>query len=393
MLLALTLGAGAARAQDHVVVLPEPGTPVVATEVLVATGAVDEAPEQAGVAYLAARAVTAPLQATLDSLGAHLTVDAEKDALSFTLVAAPDAWEEATRALFVALYRDPVDSASVARERQAIVAELQGRQENPADAVGRALEGAVFGGSHPWARPAVGYPQTVGRLGAADVDAFVRANFTADRTVVAVVGPVSDAAARAHLAAFVPPSGPLRFTPVPRHPVQGTVRRDYNSVTVWVARSYPLPGNADLAAIRLLAQMAIDQLSFAPSRRSIYNARVQVLPRLDGGELRVELVVPPEEAKDWAERITEVVDNVVKNPMTTDQLAARVRRYRGERLHSLEAPEDRARELARQVLVYGHAGNLLPSLDEMTAERLRAAVESLGEPVTVFLGPFPNEEG
>jgi zinc protease len=393
LLVALALPAGAARAQDHVVVLPEPGTPVVATEVLVAASAADEDPEQAGIASLAARSVTAPLRATLDSLGAHLAVDAHRDALSFTLTAAPDAWEEASRALLLALFRDPVDSTAVARERQAIAAELRGRQENPADAVVRALESATFGEAHPWARPAVGYPESVARLGAADVDRFLRANFTPERTVVAVVGPVDDRAVRAHLASLAPASGPLPFTPVARQPAEGTVRRDYNSVTTWIARSYPLPADADLAAIRLLAQMAIDQLSFSPSRRSVYNARVEVLPRLDGGELRFELVVPPEEVEEWAGRIEEVVETVEKSELTEGQLAARVRRYRGERLQALEAPEDRARELARQVLVYGHAGNLLPNLDDMTLERLRAAAESLGRPVTVFLGPLPNEEG
>jgi hypothetical protein len=33
----------------------------------------------------------------LDSLGAHLALQVQKDALSFTLIAAPDVWEEATR--------------------------------------------------------------------------------------------------------------------------------------------------------------------------------------------------------------------------------------------------------------------------------------------------------
>jgi hypothetical protein len=70
---------------------------------------------------------------------------------------------------------------------------------------------------------------------------------------------------------------------------------------------------------------------------------------------------------------------------------ARLRRYRGERLRALAAPEDRARELARRLLVSGEGGRLAPDLDELTRERLRRAVRSLTPPTTVFLGPERNE--
>ena len=72
---------------------------------------------------------------------------------------------------------------------------------------------------------------------------------------------------------------------------------------------------------------------------------------------------------------------------------ARLRRYRGERLYSLAAPEDRARELARELLVYGETGGLGAGMEEMTVERLRAAVERLSAPIVLFLGPFQDETG
>ncbi|HET7322351.1 MAG TPA: hypothetical protein VFI96_07655, partial [Longimicrobiaceae bacterium] len=50
-----------AAAQQHIRVLTEPGTPVVAVEVMVVAGPADEEPEQAGIAYLSARAVTEPI--------------------------------------------------------------------------------------------------------------------------------------------------------------------------------------------------------------------------------------------------------------------------------------------------------------------------------------------
>ncbi len=188
--LGLLLSASPAAAQERIVVVAEPGTPVVATEVLVVAGPANEPEGKAGVAYLAARAVTAPILPVLDSLGARLSVRPQKDAVSFTLAAAPDVWEEATRTLLVSLFRDPPQSSTVLRERDAIRAELLGRQSNPADAANQEADAALYGADHPWGRPTVGTPESVSELTVQDVDGFLRASFTSDRVVVAVVGPV-----------------------------------------------------------------------------------------------------------------------------------------------------------------------------------------------------------
>jgi predicted Zn-dependent peptidase len=152
-MLPLAAAAGALGAQEHVVVRAEPGTPVVAVEVLVAAGPAEETAEQAGLAYLTARVATAPIRPILDSLGARLTVQAHKDALGFTLTAAPEAWQEATRTLLVALFRDPADSLAMVRERAALRAELIGREASPADALAREVDAAVFGRSTHGAAP------------------------------------------------------------------------------------------------------------------------------------------------------------------------------------------------------------------------------------------------
>jgi zinc protease len=380
-----------AAAQDRVAVLAEPGTPVVAVQVLVATGPADEPEGKEGLAYLSARALTAPLLPTLDSLGAHLAVDAQKDALSFTLTAAPDTWEDASRTLLVALFRDPPDPEAVRAQRTAIRQELLARQANPADAVLRAVDEAFYGSDHPWARSTVGSPASVQRLEPSDVDTFLRAYFTSDRTVVAVVGPLDVQAVRNHLGEFMELRGPLRFTPLPPHPAEAPVSVDYNSVTTWTVVSYGFPPDADLEALRFVSQLAVDQIAFSPSHQDVYNSRGDVISRMGGGELRLEIVTAPETARDWAKKIVSVVEGVGDASMLQAVFDARLRRYRGERLRALAAPEDRARELARRLLVSGEGGRLAPDLDELTRERLRRAVRSLTPPTTVFLGPERNE--
>ena len=386
--LVLTLLPLRAAAQLRVAVRPEPGTPVVAEEVLLATGPADEDSARAGLAFLAARSVLAPVRPRLDSLGAHLTLTAHKDALGFTLVAAPDAWAEASRLLLVALFRDAPDSATVARERARTQAELAARQANPADAAARAADSSYFGAGHPWGRATVGSVASLGRVSRDDVDGFLRANFRPERAVVAVVGPVDTAQARARLADFVASAGRVRLESPPAHPAREPLWIDYNSITTWITATYPLPPGVDEEAVRFLAQLVVDELAFSPTRRSVFNALAEVEIRPDGGELRFQLVTPPGEAAEWGRRMQEVVAGAAGRDALADAFPARLRRYRGERLRELESPEARAREIARHLLVYGRDGLLLDNLASLSLERVAATARTLGRPAVVFLGPI-----
>jgi predicted Zn-dependent peptidase len=382
----------AAWGQERVVVRTEAGTPVVAMEVLVATGPADEPAEQAGITYLTARGVTAPVAAVLDSLGARLAIDVHKDAVSFTVIAAPDVWRDASRALLGSLFRDPVDSVATMAQRAEIVAELAAREASPADELVRSVDAALYGADHPWGRPAVGTAATVGRLTVAEVDNHLRRHFTADRALVTAVGPVEEESVAAHLRLFIDP-GRLRRSPVePGVPARAPVLVQLNAITAWVAAVYPFDADADVEALRMLAEMAVERVSFGPLRPSVYDARAEVVRHGVGGEVRLHVVVPPREAEAWANRLNGAVREYAQRAMPEEVFAERLRRFRGERLLALAAPEDRARALARVALLGGPA-DPIGDLAALTPERIHAAARGLGRPVVVVLGPFVDEEG
>lgn len=385
---------GAMEAQDRLRVRTEPGTPVVATEVLLAAGPADEPAGKEGLAHLTARAVVRPISPALDSLEAHLEISAAKDAVGFRLIAAPDAWPEALRLLMLALFRDPVVAQAVTAEQREIQAELLARRDNPADAAIRASDAAFFGAEHPWGRPTVGSAATVRGLTLADADAFARANFRPERAVVAVVGPVEGDAAERQLGPYLrstPGAGGVRPNETARRsPTTAAVRTDYNSVTTWVTVIFPFPAGADVEALRMLAHLAAEELAFGPTRRSVYDSRGEVIRRADGGEIRLVVVVPPEEAGAWAARIVERMQELPRDPILAEGWEGRLRRYRGERLHQLAAPEDRAAELARELLADRSAGDPVPAIGELSIARVRAGAASLGTPAVVLLGPIPD---
>lgn len=373
--------------QQRIAALPEPGTPVVASELLLATGPLDEEEGTEGITYLAARSVTAPILADLDSLGAVLSINPQKDAISFTVIAAPDAWEEATALLVEALFRDPPLAATVDRERRAVAEELRGRSANPADAATREADQAFFGLGHPWGRPTVGTPGSIERLLFEEVQAHLRDNFTPDRVFAAVAGPVEEREVMRHLVGLLGSTVPAPLEVDPYRPAERPVREDYNSITTWVTASYAFPETADLEAIRFAAYLASEELSFSPSQRSIYNVASEVEPRAGGGEVRLQVVIPPEETEAWEERISEVLENLASQTMPRDVFDMHLRRFHGIRVLALMSPEDRAHEAARQLLVAGRFDGLVPDLSEMTQQRVRDAARSLGDPTIVLLGP------
>jgi predicted Zn-dependent peptidase len=389
----IVAGAGVAHAQDRVSVVTESGTPMVAMEVLLAVGPVHEDTARAGITHLAARALVEPIRPMLEELGATVAVQPHKDGIGMTLLAAPDAWEEASRRLLVALFRDPVDSLAVERERAAILAELAGRAANPADALATEVDRAFWGSAHPWGRPAVGTQATVARIRPSHVDEFLREEFTPSRAHVAVVGPVTQESAAEHLAQFLgrgPVERPVAQAGMPEDIV---LRREYNSITTWISASYRFGDGADLEALRLLTHLATDDLSFGPRRPSIYNARGELLARPGEGEIRFQIVVPPGQAEDWAVRMQESIGEFARRPLTDEAFEQALRTYRGTRLLALSSPEARARERSRQMLLTGSLSSLI-EFEALTPDRLHAAARSLESPIVLLLGPtLRGEEG
>jgi predicted Zn-dependent peptidase len=385
--LLLLLGDRGVAAQERIVVLTEPGTPVVVTEILLAVGPADEERTTAGLANLSARSVLAQVEPVLDSLGARAGVTAHKDALSFTVTAAPEVWEESAALLLGSILRETPDSLTVLRERRAIAAELRGRVANPADAATREVDRAFYGADHPWGRPTVGTAESVERLGYSHVRAFLRDNFTADRAYVAVVGPVDVAPARAHLRPLVGTTFPAPVEVIPFDSDTLPARHDYDAVTTWITATYRFPETADVEALHFIAYFARDALAYSPAQRSVYNAWSEIVPRVGGGEIRVQVVVPPDEADRWTERVETIVAELATVTLIDDIFEAHLRRFHGERVMALISPEARAHAATRRLYVTGDSTGIIPEPDGPSLERIRAAARTLDVPTIVVLGP------
>lgn len=126
----------------------------------------------------------------LDEIAASLSFDAGLDRLGGSLRTLRDNRAEAFELLRLALTAPRFDEAAVARIRDQMLASLRLDEQRPGRIAGRALQEAVFG-SHPYARPGDGTPQSVAAITTADIRAAAKRLLARDRLTLSVVGDIS----------------------------------------------------------------------------------------------------------------------------------------------------------------------------------------------------------
>ena len=287
--------------------------------------------------------------------------------------------------LLVALFRDPVDSATVARERaRSRRSWWAARRTRPTPSRGRWTP--RFGAGHPWGRATVGPGQTVARL--------ARPTWTPS------------------CARTSPPSARWwrwwgRWTRRRRGRTWPTSRRRPAGCG-WRPAGPPGP-RACLERLQHHHHLGLRELPVAAGRRrggaaaprpaGGRRARFLAHPALrlqrargggirpDGGELRFQLVTPPDEAAEWAaacRRWSPAPRGATPWPTPSPPACAATA---ASACASWSRPRSaRARSPATSWSTAGTACS--STLASLSLERVAATARTLGRPAVVFLGPI-----
>lgn len=389
----LLAGAGAARAQ-RAAVLPEPGAPIVALAVDLNAGGIWDPAPRAGVSRLAAEAIVGTLRPTLVPLGAIARVGCDRFGLRMTLIAPASSWRAAAGVFLDALLHPTVDAAALDTARAAILQSLHFQEGNPASEIRGTAHEALFGPDHRWARGMCGSPVTLEPATLEDVQTAATSRFRPERAAAALAGPVDPGEARALLQTHLGDTELPILLPRP-DPPPSAGRRELGTPTIssWISVAYPLDTEVDDEAVRMLAHRVLEDLRPAPERPDVVDADADVERFGGGGALVFYLATEPAGARAWIGRVQERVAAAAEEPMDSTQFALLLRRYRGARLLSLEAPEERAADAADRLFF---DGTFIPPerrIEALTPERVRAAAAALGRPAVGYLGPDPIEAG
>ena len=258
-LLVATWATDAATPLAHREVLPNgmvllvaerPAVAIVAVRVFTRAGAVLDPPDRAGLANLTGATLTRgtakrsgpELDAAIEFVGGSLEAGAGRDGFTVSLSVLKKDLDLGLDLLQEVVLSPAFPDAEVKRKIGEIQAAIKRSEESPETVAARALAPLVYDG-HPYARPIEGTAESVGKLTRDDVVGFYRERVRPDTAIVAVVGAITVAEARAailrRLGGWKAPANPPPSVPnAPAGPPPQTkqISRDLTQSTILLGR-------------------------------------------------------------------------------------------------------------------------------------------------------------
>lgn len=231
-------------------VAERPAIPIVVVRVGVPGGAVHDPDDALGLASLTAELLTRgtarrsgpELDRAIEFVGGSLEAGAGSDGASVTLSVLKKDLTLGLDLLAEVLLHPTFPADELARKVADIQAALRRSEQNPETVAGRELTRLIFPG-HPYARPASGTIESVGKLTREQVVAFHARHYRADGATITAVGDITAGEIRrellARLSAWRAPPAPLPRVPTPAltvPPQERRIARDLTQTTVLLGR-------------------------------------------------------------------------------------------------------------------------------------------------------------
>jgi len=172
--------------------------PMVSIELLIDAGSRYDAGGQEGLANLTARLLTygtkrrsvLQISDTLDFIGASLSAGSGEDTASVSMTVLKKDLATGLELLAEVLTASTFPQQEIDRQKQAVIAAIKAREEQPGDIAERRFAAALYPGS-PYGRPVEGTEASVKRLQQKGLREFFERAFRPNRTILSVVGDIS----------------------------------------------------------------------------------------------------------------------------------------------------------------------------------------------------------
>lgn len=173
--------------------------PMVSIELLIDAGSRNEPAHQAGLANLASTLLThgtqkrsaTQISEALDFMGASLSAGAGEDVSTVSLTVLKKDLAAGLELLAEILTQSNFPQPEIDRQKQAVIASIRAREEDPGAVAATAFAAALFPKS-PYGRPVEGTEASVKGLQQKSLQEFYKRNYRPNRTIIAVVGDVAE---------------------------------------------------------------------------------------------------------------------------------------------------------------------------------------------------------
>ena len=173
--------------------------PMVSIEILIDAGSRHEPANQAGLANLTSKLLTygtqkrsaVQISETLDFMGASLATGCGEDVASVSMTILKKDLTAGLDLLTEILTQTNFPQAEIDRQKQAVIASIRAREEDPGAVAATAFAAALFPKS-PYGRPVEGNEASVKGLQQKTLQEFFARHYRPNRAIIAVVGDVAE---------------------------------------------------------------------------------------------------------------------------------------------------------------------------------------------------------
>lgn len=286
--------------------------PAVTMSMIIKASPRNEAPSRAGLAYLTAKLLTdgtttkkgPEISEAIEFLGASLATSVNAD---FTLLTFASLKKDAAAGLSLVsdVLLNPVFAGEeLVRKKTITKGALRQREEDPQYVASRRFLREVFGPDHPYGRVIEGSPATLDAVSRDDIADFYARHYRPEQTVIALVGDVTAAEARAMMEQYFGGWSARAAAPAAAAPATApqistqrvVIDRDVTQATIVFGHSGIARSNPDYYAVQVmnyilggggfssrLMQVVRDDMGLAYSIFSMFH------PHEDAGAFMVEV--------------------------------------------------------------------------------------------------------
>jgi zinc protease len=339
---------------------------VVAIQAWFGVGGADEAAGEAGLAHVLEHMLfkgtgsrgVGEIVRDIERAGGYVNAWTSHDETVFHVTVAGDRAERGLEVLADAVQNAALDADELERERAVILEEIRMGADNPSRAAMELLFARMFR-RHPYGRPVIGSPETVGRCAARTLRRFYSRWYVPANAVLVAVGDFDSARMRA---AVQRSFGGWRARPIPRRTsrvaegAQAKLRQAYRVLPVFeakVALGVPIPGlnHADVPALDLLAavlgQGASSRLEDNVRRAAALasDIRAAAFTPADSGVFGVFAMTAPHSVPALVGAVTREIDRLTRDPVSPREIEKARTALLSDAVYSEETVDGVARKL------------------------------------------------
>ncbi len=407
----------------RVVAHEDPSAPIVTVHLMFRAGSRDERPGRTGLAHLlehlmfegSQHAPKGHFDDALERVGGSNNGSTWLDRTNYYETVPTHAvelplWLERDR---MAFFLPMLTGEVLELQRGVVMNERRQVYENrPYGMADEQLHELLFPADHPYSWPTIGYMRDLEQITLEDARAFYQTYYTPGNAVLVFAGDI-EAGRAFELAeryfgdlpagpALPPPPAPAM--PPPPNGARRVMEDDVSFPRIMQAFAVPAYGTPDWIALDVLAYLLADGDSSRLQRALVRDGRLAqdvdsylyptALCGVFGFVSTARSEVEPE-ALEHA--IRQVVDEVIANGVTDEELTGAVRRVRRDQVSELATVEERADALAYAATVLGDADAVHTVLDgyaEVTTDDLRRAAAEYLVPergATLVVVPRPGQ--